>query len=57
MFDGVTLVKIFEVLRIGKRQFRLKNVSFEELKQTSERAVEVERKLARLKLKDFGIVV
>ena len=57
MFDGVTLVKIFEVLRIGKRQFRLRNVSFVELKQTSERAVEVERKLARLKLKDFGIVV
>ncbi len=57
MFDGVTLVKIFEVLRTGKRQFRLRNISFEELKQTSERAVEVERKLARLKLKDFGIVV
>ena len=56
MFDGAKLEKIFEVVREGNG-FKLRPVSFDELKEASGRAVEVERKLARIKLKEFGVVV
>jgi len=55
-FDEAELEKMFEVVR-ENGEFRLKPVSFEELKEACERAVEVERKLARIKLKEFGVVV
>ncbi len=56
MFDNAELKKIFEVVRAGDG-FKLKAVSFEELKKVAENSKETERKLARIKLKEAGIVV
>ncbi len=58
MFDGVELRKIFEVIpdRTNK-SFRLKPVSFGELKEFAEKSKTGERMLARMKLKEAGIVV
>ncbi len=58
MFDGVELRKIFEViLDRANRSFKLKPVSFSELKELAEKSKPGERMLARMKLKEAGIVV
>ena len=58
MFDGVVLRKIFEVIPDrANKSFRLKPVSFGELKELAENSEPGERMLARMKLKEAGIVV
>ena len=56
MFDNAKLKKMFEVCRENGRFF-LKPISFEELKKLAENSEEEERKLARIKLKEVGIIV
>jgi len=58
MFDGVELKKIFEVIPDREnKSFRLRQISFDELKELAEKSKSGERMLARFKLKEAGIVV
>jgi len=56
MFDNAKLKKIFEVKKENS-SFKILPITFEELKKLAENSEDEERKLARIKLKEAGIII